>query len=262
MRLRLAFPLLAALLAGAALAQPIDLPLAAATTTIYPPGVKVITTPLGPAYGNRKGLTLYGLDMRTLLRAGPDPAQYCTGPCAEQWEPLLAPKGALPNIEFPKGGGSNQPIPTGFVRPQQAPDWTIIAGPQGPQWVYKGWHLIFTRRGDKRAATEFDGAEARSWNVLRFIPPLPSVIAPSGVKPQFVEGAYALTDKDGRLLFTGTCAAPCTWSPFAGGMASAGVGAWKIDSAGDSPQWTLHGVQVFVSSNASEVPTGGKVLRP
>ncbi len=249
----------AAFTAVAASAQPTDLPLAAATTTTYPPGVKVIATEIGQAYANSKGLTLYGLDMRTLLRSGPNPALYCTGACAELWEPLLALKGAAVNIAFPQNNNPNAVLPAGFVTPQKAPDWTVIAGPQGPQWVYKGWHLVFTRRGAAKAAVAFDGAESRSWNVLRFVPPMPIIVAPSRVKAVFADGAYHLADIDGRPLFTGTCAATCTWQPFAGGMASAGIGDWTINTSGDVPQWTLRGAPVFVGS---AVPVDGKAVRP
>jgi hypothetical protein len=70
---------MAATEAGAALAQPVDLPLAPATAATFPPGVTVAKTPTGPVYTDARGRTLYGLDLRTLVRWGADPAQYCKG---------------------------------------------------------------------------------------------------------------------------------------------------------------------------------------
>ena len=85
------------------LAQPADLPIPAATTNRYPPGVRVTKSDQGPVYANSEGSVLYGMDMRTLLRFGSDPSLHCTGTCAEAWEPLLAPAGSQPNIRFPAG---------------------------------------------------------------------------------------------------------------------------------------------------------------
>lgn len=255
---------LSALAMGTANAQPADLPIAPATTSEYPPGVSVANTTSGKVYVDRRGLTLYGMDMRTVLRWAPDPAQYCRDECAAQWEPLLAPQGATPNIRFP-GPGRGAEAQPGMFLPQKAPDWTVIAGPQGPQWAYKGWHLVFTRRGSAPRSTEFDGAENLTWNALKFIPPVPEIVAPPGIAPTYVEGAYALADSKGHLLFTGKCRKRCAdWTPLPGAMASAGIGPWKVAPSGDVPQWTWKGRPVFVSrgSDPAAIPPGGTALRP
>lgn len=253
-------------------AQPADLPIPAATTDQYPPGVTVRRTAAGPVYVDAKGRTLYGMDMRTVLRWSPDPAQHCTGDCAKDWEPLLAPVDSTINIAFPRGPGERGPgqplrplpLPPGFVSPQAAPDWTMIAGPTGPQWVYKGWHLVFTRKGERPGAAKFDGAEANTWNSLKFVPPVPKIQAPASVAATFADGAYALTDKNGHALFTGTCTAPCAWQPLTAPMAGRGIGDWAVSTAGDSPQWLLRGKPVYVSQedNPLSVPPAGEVLRP
>lgn len=270
-RLMAALPVL--LPSAAALAQPADLPIPAATTTTYPPGVSVAETARGPVYVDAQGRTLYGMDMRTLLRWGSDPAKYCKDDCAQLWEPVLAPAGAKVNIAYPQGFGRRPgqqaapmaPDPDFHSNPQKAPDWTIIQGTQGPQWVYKGWHMVFARRGDKPGSTEFDGAEKLTWNTLKFVPPVPKVEAPANVSTIFVDGAYALADGEGRVLFTGDCGSECSsWKPLAGGMASRGVGQWKISRDGDTAQWTYNGKRVFVSQLAdpTQVPEAGTVLRP
>ena len=255
----------APLAAGGIHAQPADLPITPATTDEYPPGVSIADTPSGKVYVDRRGLTLYGMDMRTVLRWAPDPAQYCKDECAAQWEPLLAPDGSVPNIRFPGPRSRDGEAEPGMVQPQKAPDWTVIAGPQGPQWVYKGWHLAFTRRGSAPSSIEFDGAENLTWNTLKFVPPVPEIHAPDGIVPAYAGDAYALADGEGRLLFTGKCPKGCAdWMPLAGAMASRGIGPWKVDLSGDVPQWTWKGRPVFVSRgpDPDSVPKGGTIIRP
>ena len=251
-------------------AQPADLPIPPATTDQYPPGVTVRQTTAGPVYADAAGRTLYGMDMRTLVRWNPDPAQFCQNACADSWTPLLAPAGSKPNIVFPRGSGERprgnmNAVPTGFIPPQSAPDWTIIAGPQGPQWVYKGWHIVYARKGDQPGSTAHEGADQRTWNTLKYVPPVPKLAAPSNVAPLFADGAYALADKTGRVLFTGTCAKDCAgWTPLAAPMASRGFGDWTVSLAGDTPQWVWRGKPVYVGQedNPLQAPKNGTVLRP
>lgn len=254
--------LAAAMLPAAAVAQPADLPIPPATTTEFPAGIKVGQSAAGAVYTDAEGRTLYGMDMRTLLRWAPDPAQYCTGPCAEQWEPLLA-RGMQPNIRFPRS--NRDALPEGFVQPQKAPDWTVIAGPQGPQWVYKGWHMVYARKGDQPGSTAFDGAEELTWNTLKFVPPLPAPVAPGNVTTRLVDGAYALADGEGRVLFSGDCGNACAgWKPLAAGLASRGIGEWSVGRGGDVPQWLYRGKPVFVGEAAETdaLPAGATILRP
>lgn len=252
-----------------ATAQPADLPIPAATTDTYPPGVKIAKTKAGTVYADRKGRTLYGLDMRVLLRAGPDPAQYCTDECASLWEPLLAPPDSQPNIAFPNGSRQDEATqasePTFYRQPQSAPDWTIIASAQGPQWVYKGWHLVFARRGDKRGSTEFEGAQDMAWNTLKFVPPFPKQAMPANVTPVVIDGDTMLASTQGRVLFTGECERACQdWRPLSAGVAAAGLGDWTVKKDGDVPQWTWRGQPVFVTAEGDPnvVPLGAKALRP
>lgn len=252
---------LALLLAGApAVAQPADLPIAPAKTLELPTGVKTMKAGEGMVYATKRGQVLYGMDMRTLMRWTADPSQYCVGQCLETWEPVLAPAGSEANIRFPVGFGEQAPDPK-MVQPQAAPDWTIIAGPQGPQWVYKGWHMVFTRRGEKAGATEHDGDGYYSWNTLKFVPPVPKVAAPPGISPVFVKGEYVLAAADGALLFTGKCKGRCDWEPLPAGMASAGLADWQVQESGDSPQWAFRKKAVFVSREEDAVPLGGTALR-
>jgi len=276
---------------GVALAQPVDLPIPAATADSYPAGITVRETPAGPVYVDGRGLTLYGLDMRTVKRWAPNPALYCKDACAQAWEPVLAAKDAKVNIAYPgdfgrqlrraleagkaftpgSGGGGGQrrqeapSDPNFFADPQKAPDWTVIAGPQGPQWVYKGWHMVYTRRGDQPGSTAHDGEDAFTWNTLKFVPPVPSIVAPLTVRTVLRDGRYALADKDGRVLFTGACVDACIgWEPLAGGFASRGMGEWAISRAGERPQWTWRGKPVYVSraDDPAAVPENAEVLRP
>ena len=253
----------------ALLAQPADLPIPTASGEPLPSGIRIVKTPQGALYADRKERILYGMDMRTVLRSGPDPTQYCTGECAKEWQPLLAPAGTRPNIRYPSGRPKPRDDETSgkpaFYTQAAAPDWTVIAGPAGPQWVYKGWHMAFTRRGGDVRSTAFDGAENHTWNTLKFVPPVPELVAPGNVKPAFVDGRYVLVSEDGRALFTGQCKPACTdWQPLPAGMASAPLGQWAVATDGDSPRWTYRGKPVFVSQleDPSQVPATGKVLVP
>jgi predicted lipoprotein with Yx(FWY)xxD motif len=108
-----ALALSAVLVVPAAHAQPVDLPIPAATTDQYPPGVTVKQTSKGPVYADAQGHTLYGMDMRTLVRWSADAAQYCQAQCAETWQAVLAPPDAKPNVLFPRGFGQPPARPAG-----------------------------------------------------------------------------------------------------------------------------------------------------
>lgn len=257
-----AFGAVLAIAPSAASAQPADFAITAADGSPLPAGIRTKRTEHGSVYVDARGEVLYGMDMRTVLRWAPDPSKYCAEACGQDWQPLLAPVGMAPNIRFPDGSRMN--ADDGFVDPRKASDWTVIAGTQGPQWVYKGWHLVFTRKSGNRASTAFDGADNMTWNTLKYVPAVPKVDAPGGVTAAFIDGAYALTDKDGRVLFTGKCGRDCRWHPLPAPMASSGSGDWKVALAGDRPEWTLRGKPVFVAADSDPhaVPPGGKILRP
>lgn len=280
-----------ALSSATAMAQPADLPVPPATTTQFPPGVTVRDTPAGPVYADARGRTLYGLDLRTLLRWTSLPPTYCKQRCPD-WEPLLAPADARVNLAYPGGfearlrqaiesgaqiggGGAGQRPASGnrprseddadpdfFTDPQKAPDWTVIAGPAGPQWVYKGWHMIYTRKDDAPGSTAFDGDQDFTWNTLKYVPPRPAVVAPAHVTTVLAGGNWALADKDGHVLFTGECRAGC--EPLGGGLASRGIGEWTIDRSSDRPQWAWRGRRVYASRMPDPlmVPEGGEAMRP
>ncbi|HUD30931.1 MAG TPA: hypothetical protein VMQ93_18850 [Novosphingobium sp.] len=246
--------------AAPALAQPADFPIAPADGSALPPGVRVQKAGDGRVYADARGHVLYGMDMRTVLRWAPDPARYCAEECARDWAPLLAPAGATPNIRYPAGFEKAEGA-ADTIDPRKAPDWTVIDGAQGPQWVYKGWHLVFTRRGTSPAK---DGAGDMTWNTLKFVPHPPAIDAPDTVATAFFDDAYALTDKEGRVLFTGKCDAACTWQPLTAPMAGSGLKDWKVTLDGDRPAWTIKGRRIFVSTEADPhaVPRGARILRP
>jgi predicted lipoprotein with Yx(FWY)xxD motif len=270
---RRAFALLAALACNigfaSAYAQPADLPIAPANSAKLPDGISVNRKIPTPVYTDSRGRTLYGLDMRTVLRWSPDPSKYCSDECLTLWEPIHAPKGSVANIGFP-GAPSDSPakadpspdIPA-LVENRSAPDWTIIDGPTGPQWVYKGWHMVFTRRGDKKGSIAFDGADGMTWNTLKFVPAPPELVAPAGIAVVLFQGNYIFADKTGNLLFTGTCTDRCDgWSPLPAGLANQGIGKWQVLRNHDVATWSFGGAQVYRSDQTGAVPTGATLLRP
>lgn len=264
--IRAALVLIAAAVPAATLAQPVDLPIPPATTDVFPPGVKVRNVGGRNVYVDGKGRTLYGMDMRTLMRFGADPSQHCAADCRKEWVPLTAPADAQVNIRFPQGLGDRQAAAdTRFVQNQRAPDWTVIEGPAGKQWVYKGWHMVFTHAGERAGLAAHDGAGGMVWNTLKYVPPVPQVTAPGGVAPVQRDGGWVLADKDGRVLFTGACKTDCAdWKPLTGGMASRALGEWTVATDEDRPQWRWKGKPVWVNAGVDplSVPAGGKELRP
>src|SRR5262249_51119145 len=119
--------------------------------------------------------------------------------------------------------------------------------------------------GDKAGSTTFDGAEDKTWNTLKFVPPAPKIEAPKEVQVLFLDGAYALTDAEGRVLFTGDCRTSCAaWTPLAAGRATGTVGQWAANRNGDLPQGPDRGKAIFVSQedDPKTPPPSGKVLRP
>jgi predicted lipoprotein with Yx(FWY)xxD motif len=310
----LAIVLSAQVAGGVALAQPVDIPVPAATTTDFPPGISVAKVDGGQVYVDAQGRTLYGMDMRTVNRWVVDASKYCENRC-EEWEPVLAPAGSKPNLTLFRGFGRRRPgaapaapaappaaprpaaaagaapaaganpaggldgerqqqlaaafgfgaAPAGMYTQQKAPDWTIVEGPAGPQWVYKGYNMVYVRKGDKPHSTAYDGAGDKTWNTLKFIPPVPEVKAPNGVGTAWVDDAYLLTDKDGKLLYTGSCGDNCAgWTPLPAAMVSQGLGDWTVDRSAPRPQWLYRGKPVYVASGDStdSLPNQTVALRP
>lgn len=267
--LALSFVLVVSASGTAAWAQPADLPISPATTTVYPPGVRVGTAGGTRVYVAQDGRTLYGLDLRAVVRSGPDPLRYCIDACTEEWEPLLAPIGAEPVMKMGPTGATaaaqrGQAQEGSQPRPASA-DWGVVHGPDGPQWIYKGWHLVYLRKGEPAGSAAHEGEQDFAWNTLKFIPPTPALTAPGEVTALFRNGAYLLADGKGRLLYTGTCTADCTaWQSFTGGMASRGTGDWTVRADADTPQWLFRGKPVFVAEGSAteDLPRGATALRP
>jgi hypothetical protein len=125
--------------------------------------------------------------------------------------------------------------------------------------------MVYSRKGERPGTARYDGTEGRTWNSLKFVPPVPKIVAPASVRTVFAEGAYALASKEGRVLFTGTCQSDCSgWQPLTAPMAGRGIGEWTVHLEGDSPQWALRGKPVYVSLEPDPltVPRAGAVLRP
>jgi predicted lipoprotein with Yx(FWY)xxD motif len=97
---------------------------------------KVADTAKGKVLADARGMTLYTFDRDS---AG---TSACTGQCAQNWPPLLAPADAKPM-------GS----------------WTIITRPDGgKQWAYKGKPLYGWARDGKPGDVTGDGVN-NVWRV-------------------------------------------------------------------------------------------------
>jgi predicted lipoprotein with Yx(FWY)xxD motif len=243
-------------------AQASDLPIPAAVADHFPAGIAVKTAGEQRVYVNRRGATLYGMDMRAATGRTGRPALYCTGDCLSEWEPLLAPKGSPVSPVPREFGGPRTPSekPSG-----EATDWTVMEGPAGPQWVYKRVHMVFTRKGERPGSVAHDGEDGFLWNSLKYVPPVPKLSAPANVTPRLADGAYVLTDGQGNQLFTaraGDCADPCAWPVFASGMARRGMGEWSVRTGPDRSQWVYRGKPVYRTEGKDPIPAEAVALAP
>jgi predicted lipoprotein with Yx(FWY)xxD motif len=251
-----------ALLAMPAAAQPLERAPSPALSPELPAGISIGKTAVGTVYADAHGRTLYGLDTVPLVVETRTPDAWCSGPCAEVWLPVAPPPGlpaappALMRLRALRGGGLS------------GPDWSVAEGAHGPQLMFKGSNLVFVRKGDKPGSVAWNGAENALWNVLRYIPPAPKVLAPTGVAPVLVKDGYVLAEGGKHILYTlgraFRCIAPCaTPAPFRAGFVGHGVGVWTVSRDGDFAQWEYRGKPVFVgSSDVASVPAGAAILRP
>jgi predicted lipoprotein with Yx(FWY)xxD motif len=266
-------------------------PIPAAASAQLPPGISVRRTPIGEVYVDAQGRVLYGMDMNTLRLDTRTPNKHCQDECLDLWEPAVAPPGTpesppgLPAFRFGAGGaggaaaGAGGRQGGGFIQGQggarrggpaqpAGPDWTVSEGSNGPQLIYKRTHLVFTRKAGDPKSTEWDGEEDLRWNVLRFVPPEPEIAAPDGVSPLFIDGEYALVDKNLKVLFTADKAPACLKScaqPFTAGFLVQAMAEWTVARDGDIPQWLYRGKPVYVSMGAprrADIPDGAALLHP
>jgi predicted lipoprotein with Yx(FWY)xxD motif len=263
---RAALPALSLAMAPVAVwAQASDLPIPVAASDSFPAGIAVKEAGEGHVYVNRRGLTLYGMDMRAVTGRTGRPALYCTGDCLAEWEPLRAPPGS-PLTPIPRQfGGPKVPGEKPAAKP--IGDWLVMEGPVGPQWVYKQVHMVFTHKGDRPGSVVQDGQDSFVWNTLKYVPPVPKLTAPANVTPRLVKGAYVLADMQGHLLFTPRhkdCADPCKWRGFASGMARRGMGEWTVRQGEDQAQWVYRGKPVYLAEgkDMADIPAEAVALTP
>lgn len=264
--IRMMLPILALTVhPDAAWAQASDMPIPAASSDRFPPGIVVRQAGEHKVYADRHGHTLYGMDLRAVVGRTGRATLYCSQDCLTNWEPLLAPPGSEVQPTPHAFGGARsvdqQPVKAAGT------DWTVMEGPKGPQWVYKRFHMVFTRKGDRPGSGEHDGEDGYIWNSLKYIPPVPELVAPPNVVPVLVKDAYGLADGQGNLLFSPKgkdCPAPCAWSGLAAGMARKGIGQWSVRQGGDQAQWVYRGKPVYrsTSANPADIPAEAAMLTP
>lgn len=101
-----------------------------------PEPAKVADTAKGKVLADARGMTLYTFDRDT------GEASNCTGQCAQNWPPLLAPTDAKPSG-----------------------NWTIVTRQDGgKQWAYKGKPLYGWAKDGKPGDTTGDGVN-NVWHV-------------------------------------------------------------------------------------------------
>ena len=225
-------------LALAIVALPAEL--SAAPAPDHPASVSVGRTSAGPVYVDAARKTLYTMSLRWARARTGVGIEYCAAACLAAWTPLLAAVDAKP-----------------------LGDWTIIAGPKGPQWAYQR-NPVFSFNADAQPGDVKGDGYDYLWSTLVYVPPKPELIAPPSVAATPVRGDNILTDTSGRALFTATGTPAASFTPLAAAMASRPVGEWTVLRDRDVPQWAWRGKAVFVSHEPvfTNVPADGEVIKP
>lgn len=204
---------------------------------LRPASIKVGSSSLGQILIDARGRTLYAMDARIVRARYGAGANYCRDACAEKWIALAAPKGATP-----------------------VGRWKVIEGGVGPQWAWNN-DPVFTYAADSGSGSVAGQNYDDLWTVITYVPPMPTVTAPAAVSIVFADGAYQMTDDQGRKLFTADCANGCKdWQRLGAGLANRDVGPWQVSREGDRAHWLYKGKQVFVASG--DMPSGAMALRP
>jgi predicted lipoprotein with Yx(FWY)xxD motif len=182
-------------------------------------------------FGDPAGMTAYVTDQDT--QPG---TSSCTGACAAQWPPVLAPAGAAPFGE-----------------------WTIVTWPEGTrQWAYRGKPLYTSKKDTKWGETKGDNAD-RVWHVAGPVwnddNPMPPEIA---IKEVAEAVGQVLVDDRSMALYVFTGASgddrlkcqpePCVhnFTPFAAPQAARGVGDFTTaDRADGTRQWVFRGYPLY-----------------
>ncbi len=151
---------------------------------------------------------------------------------------------------------------------QDGPDWIVMQGPSGPQWVYKRVNLVFTHVGERPGTIGHEGEDALVWNSLKYVPAAPKIDAPADVTARLVDGRYLLVDGQDNLLVTHkgkACGTACAdWRVFPAGMARRGMGAWTVRPDGDRAQWAYRDRPVFTiaGDDPADIPAEAEPLIP
>lgn len=214
--------------------------LLAAPAPDHPATVSVGKTPAGPVYVDTARKTLYTMSIRWARARTGVGIEYCAAACLAAWTPLLA-------------GANAKPVG----------DWTVIAGPKGPQWAFQR-NPVFTFNADAQPGDVKGDGYDYLWSTLLYVPLKPELVAPPSVAATPVKGENILTDIGGHALFTATGTLAASFAPFAAAMASRPVGEWTVLRDRDVPQWAWRGKAVFVSREPvpTNVPVDAEVLKP
>lgn len=206
----------------------------------YPPQVAVGQSPQGPVFVNKQKRTLYTMSLRWAQARSGVGIEYCGATCLAAWTPLTAPKDAKPVGE-----------------------WSVIAGPAGPQWAYAK-NPVFVFKADKSPGDLKGDGWDTLWSTLFYVPPKPDLVAPLGVAVVVNEGRNLLADPAGHPLVTLAAKTNATLAPLPAAMLSRAIGDWTVLRHADVSQWAWRGRPVYVaaSTDPRQLPSGAEVILP
>ena len=186
--------------------------------------------PIGVAYANADGMTLYTSDSDS------QPGKSaCNGDCAKEWPPLAV----LPNVAAPPG-------------------WSVIARDDGTkQWAFEGKPLYASTKDMKIG--DINGKSADGWKVA-YVDLAKNMALPDGIATQELTnaGGQALVDGEGMPMYTfdgdavhdksactsGPC--PNLWTPVVAAQLARQVGDFTVVGREDGIyQWAYKGKLLY-----------------
>jgi len=235
----------------------VDAMLAAVKT---PPGIGKKVTYFGPAFTDKRGMTLYvhtsdwpcmakrrtlGPDVPALLHVY---AKYNAPFCTDQWPPLMA-------------SANDRPVG----------DWTIVDRPdgEGKQWAYKGLSVHLSYKdllpGDVNGFTKNDFIDSQSLENSGFVVAEAPMILPPGVRVIYMRPYGLIATTPGGPLYTLTepsrtaspalknvsldcadCSSEDRWKPFPAGAMAANLGPWTVVKQSDGAKaWAFEGKVLY-----------------
>lgn len=182
-----------------------------------PAQFKAASMALGRMLVTHTGFAVYAYDKDTPTKSN------CSAECLKEWSPMMAPDAAVARGE-----------------------WTMIARPNGRQWVFRGMPL-YTHIADANVQS-YTGSDLPGWsNVFLQYSPRP----PAGFQVADTWGGQVLADKNGHTLYFYSCGEDTVDSLFCSSPDSPQEYRWAVCGGGDPARCLETFPYVIADENAT-----------